>query len=679
MTRMLNNSEFTRIFTALVRDCEEMLDLENGSLNADVTALETLYRANEEGTLLLELPDLCTLLETCLERGSCHWYDDYRRFALSTKHVAEFCGFPWYQVYPSIFGRIWSQIFDSQGFVNDSTSTALSIRCFRQLCKGFKKYRVDCPKEKHDDAIRGFVSIEQELISPRLSWGFDDLVCNRNYPHLCDVGIRVLQLNGSSHRLGSGCWGEGGILRDLSFIQSLADRIARSFQVTSSGFKPRHGPGAVAEKFRESKYEFPAWPQRLENHFPYDVYGMLNWMDAGPFPDPEMTRLCFKVFGNDYSHFLDIPAKLIAVPKSYKGPRLIASEPISAQYVQQGIMQEIRKCLKRTPLRHSIDFTSQEPSREMVLTASRDLDFSTIDLSSASDRLSCAVVESIFRTNFSFLEKLNAARTPSVAIELDDNKSVIELKKFAAQGAAFTFPVQSIVYAIIVGGVLLADDPSARLSDIFRKVRVYGDDMIVPSHVFRRVCSALEALQLKVNGDKSFHQGSFRESCGMDAFGGEDVSVANILDLPLKEVDQEAGKLQPVVFESIVSTVEAGNSFYMKGFIHTSRVLHEMIPGRLRKRIAWVDHTSTILGSVGSGNNRHLQRRYNHSWQCLEVFIFGVESKVEKTSPDGSTRLLQWIIEDPLPESVWTPGEVVYSGTSYCPRWVQAERLGTEA
>jgi hypothetical protein len=197
---------------------------------------------------------------------------------------------------------------------------------------------------------------------------------------------------------------------------------------------------------------------------------------------------------------------LIGVPKDFKGPRLIASEPIASQYIQQGIMNVIRENVKRSSLRHSLDFRSQEPSRKLALDASLTREFSTIDLSSASDRLSCAVVECIWRMKYSFLEALNAARTPDIIYP--DGK-VVQLKKFAAQGAAFTFPLQSVVYALICMGVIYARTGESRLSCLAKQVRVFGDDMIVPSDHYSAICSILEVLQLKVNTKKSFNQGFF--------------------------------------------------------------------------------------------------------------------------------------------------------------------------
>lgn len=630
MSTRLPEHEVIKVYTALVRDSEDICNLTRGTLDGCLRMIIQYVKSHHDNFTLVKMPQMCSDLDRAL--GS-YWIPD-----LHTDRLIYRDGKPRFLL------PLFDLIFDPYG--NPRLEAAPAVQCFRQITKIFKKYRTQCPKERITDAESEFISIEHKLVEPRLSWGADDLDYGSHYPHLMDVGSRVLGVTESAIRDCTN--GEREILTDLYFIQLVADRIAKSFSIDKACFRPKHGPGAVSEKYRESKYEFPTWPRRLENQFPFCEYGILNYGVYDPVeycPD-------------------SIPAKLIHVPKTYKGPRLIASEPICSQYIQQGIMQQVRKDLKRTPLRHCINFHSQEESKTMVLSASRSLSHSTIDLSSASDRLSCAVVESIFRKSPDFLKCLNAARTPDITVF---DGSVLRMKKFAAQGAAFTFPIQSIVYAIVCVGVLQSMNTKARLSDLCRKVRVYGDDMIVPTDCFSRVCNVLEALQLKVNPEKSFSKGLFRESCGMDAYWGTDVTPASILTF-FNSRDR---------VNSVVSAIECSNNLYLKGFIRTSLAQQDTIPMGIRRRFPWVSHDSTTLGFVGSGQNCSLRTRYNQYWHTDEVQIFVVESKVKKTSPKWAHRILQWFIENPLPDAVWQPGEVQWVKARYCLQWVPRHRLGS--
>jgi len=52
---------------------------------------------------------------------------------------------------------------------------------------------------------------------------------------------------------------------------------------------------------------------------------------------------------------------------------------------------------------------------------------------------------------------------------------------------------------------------------------VFGDDIIVDSRVYSRICKMLNVLGFVVNTNKSFNEGLFRESCGRDYFSGLNV------------------------------------------------------------------------------------------------------------------------------------------------------------
>jgi hypothetical protein len=611
------------VFRGLIKDAELLLGLNEDILLCDYEKVALSLKSRGLGVFLLDFPSICSGLESSLEIGD--W--------------SPLLGLPFIKNgRPTIFVTIFSKIFNEDGIVLDEACIE-SIRVLRQLLKFAKKFRIDAPKAAVMEKYHEFAEIEEQIHSPVLSWGRDDLHCERGYPSLVNVGLRHPRISGD---LTQGTFGVDATsdLWVLDCIQTLADRFASRFKYSDEWFSPKHGPGAVSEKFVDSKFEFPTWPFRLESKFPFDLYGLVShqiW--DGQFPI-------------DHS----VPAKLIGVPKDFKGPRLIASEPIASQYIQQGLMRVIRKNVSTSQLRHCIDFRSQEPSRDLALSASETRDLSTIDLSSASDRLSCAVVECIFRKNFSFLEMLNAARTPD--IQYPDGR-VQRMKKFAAQGAAFTFPIQSIVYALICMGVIYAHTGESRLSVLAKKVRVYGDDMIVPTDYFHVICRTLENLQLKVNLKKSFTRSSFRESCGMDAYKGRDITPANVLSY-FSSHDPN----------SLVSTVECANNLYLKGFFHASRNLLETIPAKFQKNLAYKDSVSTAFGILAPVSNPALRNRWSEKLHRYETKILTVESKVSKSSPGGHDHLHQWFVENPSPDKVWEAGEVTRVKARYCLRWV---------
>jgi len=628
---MVKPDQFLVVLRHLVADVEELLDLESGILDEDFRRISSSVKSRGLRILLLDFPSLCNALERALDRG----------VYLKEELLFHSRGYP--SIFLPIYTKIFTELWDLRPL---SEIDPMSIRCLRTILRLFKKYRIDPPETAKLEKIHEFVRIEEGLPSPALTWGGDELVCLGRWPSLSDLGLRFHDKHTAEH--GDDTSGDDEsrelALRDLTFVQSVCDRVTRSFKFNSRWFTPKHGPGAVSEQFKGSKYDFPSWPKRLEIKFPFEKYGLANlsfWDQTGDF---------------NLSFLEPRPAKLIPVPKDYKGPRLIASEPISAQYVQQGLLNVLRENTKRSVLRHSIDFGSQDPSKELCLTASASGQYSTIDLSSASDRLSCAVVESAFRSNYSLLELLNSARTHQVYIpDLDVS---LDCKKFAAQGAAFTFPVQSIVYALICIGVLISDKPDMRLADAAKEVRVFGDDMIVPTRLFSRICKVLTMLSLQVNQEKSFSRGFFRESCGMDAYNGVDVSTSSILTF-----------FNPRDPSTIVSAVECANNLFNKGFTRASTALQETIPWKIRKNIPVLLKESTVLSLIG--NLERLPRdRHNVHLYRLEHLCLVVENKVEKSRIDGHHRLLQWFHEKPSPDSVWKSGEVIGVKARCRLRWV---------
>jgi hypothetical protein len=86
-------------------------------------------------------------------------------------------------------------------------------------------------------------------------------------------------------------------------------------------------------------------------------------------------------------------------------------------------------------------------------------------------------------------------------------------------GNATTFPVQSLVFWAICCASLQYHgfhQPGA--------VFVFGDDIIIPTQAAEFIVDDLESFGLVVNRTKSFWRGAFRESCGVDAFNGVNVT-----------------------------------------------------------------------------------------------------------------------------------------------------------
>jgi len=196
------------------------------------------------------------------------------------------------------------------------------------------------------------------------------------------------------------------------------------------------------------------------------------------------------------------------VPKTAKTDRTIAVEPLLNGLVQKGIDSVLRKKLLQVGIDLSDQGLNQDMARLGSLNDSED-GYVTIDLKSASDSISIELVRYLFPEDWFRL----LARTRSRYYKLEG--SVTEFKKFCSMGNGFCFPVETLIFA----AACFASGCGSAPVDF----RVYGDDLIVRKKHATSVIELLRHWGFKVNSDKTFLEGPFRESCGADWFGGKDV------------------------------------------------------------------------------------------------------------------------------------------------------------
>lgn len=210
--------------------------------------------------------------------------------------------------------------------------------------------------------------------------------------------------------------------------------------------------------------------------------------------------------------------RLSFVPKQRAISRVICVEPVLNMYAQLGIGSILESRLRSY---FGIDIATQpDYNKELARLGSIDGSFATIDLSSASDSLSLRMLEYILPRNV--LDFLVSVR--SRTCELPDGKQVA-LNMISTMGNGYTFPLQTILFSAVVSAVYeqLSVKRERNRKDEPGNWGVFGDDIIVKASCFRRVSHALGLLGFKLNAEKSFNEGPFRESCGNDYFRGHPV------------------------------------------------------------------------------------------------------------------------------------------------------------
>nr|QDH90327.1 MAG: RNA-dependent RNA polymerase [Leviviridae sp.] len=486
-------------------------------------------RVKDEGFsfLAITLAQFCKDFERSLDRGYVG-HDLFTHFAFKGS-----C--------PRFLGGFFDLIFDrGTGSLLDIPSVE-AIYCIRQFTGMWSKIEIDCSEERIDRAYSDFLSSE---IAVRKADGI------RSPKDLSDFR-RIASL----------------LLRDVF--------TAVDSSVYNGEIVPKHGSGSTAMGIiGNEKYLNCTWTDRLEHLFPAreflsSSYSLsferpLQWL--APAQEP--------------------PVKVITVPKTLKTPRLIAMEPVHTQYVQQGLLESIVENVKRDNLlSRFITFEDQIPNQEMAFQGSLYGDLATLDLSAASDLVSNQLVREMTAAWPSLFEAVQASRS-QVA---DVRGKVVRLSKFASMGSALCFPFESFVFlTLIFLAVERVNDHQLTRSDIRRlsgQVRAYGDDLIVPQRYVHEVVTTLTSFGLKVNGDKSFWTGKFRESCGKEYYNGFDVSIVKVRrELPTR----------PTHVDEIVSAVSFRNQAQSLYLFRTVEFMDSLI----EKLIPFptVLPTSSVLG-----------------------------------------------------------------------------------
>jgi hypothetical protein len=384
--------------------------------------------------------------------------------------------------------------------------------------------------------------------------------------------------------------------------------------------KCKHGPGSVSEKYKPNQ----KWLALYSGLSEFDHRLMNMGYDLWSFskdPIPFIPRL----------HPSSNSARLISVAKTSVARRTITIEPMLNQFVQQGLNTMLREEISSNPiLSECLTLDDQTPNQKLAKVGSITGEYATIDLSSASDLLGLELVKKVFQTKPQFLAMALDCRSGFIAG--NDN----ELRKFAGMGNALTFPIQSIVFAILSIAATLYDRdyvPTYRqIKAAARTVRVYGDDIIVRSRSYTKVVDWLSCFGLKVNQDKSFSTGNFRESCGKDYFMGYDVTPVYLRYKP------DVTSFTASALENFVSV---SNQCWLSGRYSFSTYLKGFVESTLRKALPLVSFSAGCLGWHTRQNLRS-STKWNSNLHRFEVKSL-VRSSTRVSDPiDGYAALLKF-------------------------------------
>ncbi|DAD50016.1 RNA-directed RNA polymerase [ssRNA phage Gephyllon.4_21] len=234
-----------------------------------------------------------------------------------------------------------------------------------------------------------------------------------------------------------------------------------------------------------------------------DLYSLI--VDWFPVAYPSWSDHLSRTYGESWAVFQD-GNNIVTVPKNSKTDRVIAIEPGINLWFQKAVGSMIRRRLRR----FGIDLNDQSRNATLARQASIDSSLATVDFSSASDSIATSVVRELLPPRwFLLLDTLRSKRG------MDENGSSLIWNKFSSMGNGFTFELESLIFYAAASAV-------NEYMSITSIISVYGDDVIIDSSSVHQYAEFCEFLGFRVNLQKSFYSGEFRESCGSHYFSGVD-------------------------------------------------------------------------------------------------------------------------------------------------------------
>lgn len=531
------------LYRGLLHDCRLQHQVSTVETTRDMDVLVARTHAEGVGFLTKTLPLIAKSYDEALKTGQ-------------FLPLAEF-GHNRRECYPRLFRWLHKLVFERDGRLKDDADVS-AIQSVRQICYLFYKYQIAYGDRTVRLAIEDFVDTDQQI---------------RPLTH--DVETTAT----------------------IHFAQEVIDEVFTHLtqaDLQSEHLCPKNGPGAVAHG--EKPWQRYA-PKRFYTCLDeLEPYGSLYYLS-----DRHMFDHWDSYFGLPCPEDHGVTA-LLAVPKDSRGPRLISKEPQEFMVYQQVMKNLLVPYLERHPLTGGqVNFTDQTINGKLALMASVDGSLATLDLSAASDRLSLELVEALFEGQPHLLKWLKGSRSEATQTP----NGLVHLRKFAPMGSALTFPVQAICfYALLVGALVREGMP---LRTAAKSVWVYGDDIILSTNFAPQAIETLHLVGLKVNTAKSCYSGHFRESCGVDAWKGIDITPVK-----LKKLWQHTP--EPTTLQSWISSCDL---LFRKGYWRLSDAMKRMIEDAAGFDLPVVSSESSLMGfRTWSRDHAVEANRSRAKWSC---------------------------------------------------------------
>jgi hypothetical protein len=555
--------EYLELYCNLYTDIAEKLRVPVKESQRDLISIRSRV-ANEGLSFLTKaLPQLGKALDKCLSKNE--------PLTIPTQ-FSTVKG----QTLPNLFRWLFSKVITPLGFSKAEQTDTGVLAELRQLMYIIYKLEIPATEEQKQQCLQDFVAVDAGLDKPS------------------NV--------------------------DQEWLDETADLIRDIFaSFDPTDIMPSHGPGSVATgELNHEKHVFKRIYKSIERVYPFTEYYEYSLSAVA-----DRWHLYEKL-----QEFDEPTAKVVLVPKDSRGPRIISCEPLEVQWIQQGLGRALQKHLERSHLtRGHVNFTSQQINRDLALKGSKNQRWVTLDMKEASDRVSTWLVSELFRHVPSLRDALLATRSGYTKLP---SGQIVHLKKFAPMGSNLCFPIESVVFYALAVACLIRTDRStnpnrgvkARAQKARASVYVYGDDIIIRSEVYAPVMATLPTVGLMFNDAKCCTAGFFRESCGMDAYNG-----SNVTPLRIKKLYDNHRTVNAKV---LVSYVALSNAAYARGYHRVASHLASLVEAKLGP----LPITNRIQGFLSlirplrtNQPNSHTRVRFNQELQRWEWRGWSLKSK----------------------------------------------------
>jgi hypothetical protein len=418
----------------------------------------------------------------------------------------------------------------------------------------------------------------------------------------------------------------------LELARSYVYKLFRGFDLASVKALPQPGPGATNSR-----------REKVERYRPHTLYKQIN--DVLPceewwFNHPWEVCLRSREWINLVNNMQGSPtARFKFVPKVANKPRGICIEENEMQVMQQAFRKYFYNQLKGLYPYIAID--DQSVNALLALESSLTRENATIDMSEGSDRISRALVSYLFQDIPELHDILMALSTKFVVTPDEISEyfpALTSTNKYAPMGSALCFPVMCIVHLVLCWSII-AHNTCGKKINISECVYVYGDDIVIPSVFTEDIYTWLPKFGMKLNKTKSFYRSHFRESCGIHAYNGVDVTPVYQKYAPSHNNAK-----------AVASALAVESQLYNKGWHETANFL------RLQIREHYHINDYVIAGTSEAGFARpytdeglrlfkqNRRRKWNKNYQCYTYKSQKIaKSIIKKKINDDYDAYMRWM------------------------------------